>query len=130
MIAGEFDRETNEPGGRCAGLTARTLDYHLVLPVLVPLVLLVLVAAATVGRTVLLVLGHVRHVRVDALGVQGRQGPRERSRLEVRDGRVPGAGIARPFGLAASGGQLLDRLRRGSGLMNNKKEEKRSSYVS
>lgn len=132
MIAGEFDRETNEPGERCAGpcrLAARTLDYHLVLPVLVPLVLFVLVATATVGRAVVLVLGHVRHVRVDALGVQGRQGPRERGRLEVRDGRVPGAGIARPFGLAAFGGQLLDRLQKGSGLMNNKEEE-RSSYVS
>lgn len=35
---------------------------------------------------------------------------------------MPGAGIAGPFGLAASGGQLLDRLQRGSSLMNNKKE--------
>lgn len=93
-------------------LAARTLDYHLVLPVLVPLVLLVLVAAATVRRAVLLVLGHVRHVRVDALGVQGRHGPRERGRLEVRDGHVPGTGVARPLGLAASGGQLLDRLQK------------------
>lgn len=107
-------------------LVARMLDYHLILPVLVPLVLLVLVTAATVRHAVLLVLAHIRHVRVDALSVQGWQGPRERGRLEVGDGRMPGTGIARSFGLAAFGGQFLDRLQRGSvALMTNKRKKKK-----
>lgn len=45
------------------------LDYHLVLSVLVLLVLLVLVATATTRHAVLLVLGDVRHIGVDTLGV-------------------------------------------------------------
>lgn len=47
----------------------RMLDYHLVLSILVLLVLFVLIATATTRRAVVLVLGNVRHVRVDALGV-------------------------------------------------------------
>jgi len=50
-------------------LTIRMLDYHLVLSVLVLLILFVLVAAATVRCAVLLILGNVRHIGVDALGV-------------------------------------------------------------
>jgi len=106
--AGEGEKQ----GAGLCRLTARTLDYHLVLPVFVPLVLLVLVATATVRRAVFLVLSNVRHVRVDTFGVQGWQGPREWGRFEVRDGRVPGAGIMRPFGLATFGGQLLDCLQK------------------
>lgn len=87
------------------------LDDHLVLDILVPLILLVLVAVAAHRVAILRVLGHVRHVRVDAFGVQRRQGPRQRGRLEVRYGRVPGGQVFRPFRLAAPRRQFLDGLR-------------------
>lgn len=67
-----------------------SLDHHLVLNVLVPLVLLVFVAVAAHGDAVLGVVGNVRRERVDALRVQRRQGPRERFRLELGHVRMPG----------------------------------------
>ena len=51
----------------------QSLDHHLVLNVLVPLVLLVLVAVTAHGDAVLGVVGNVRRERVDALRVQRRQ---------------------------------------------------------
>lgn len=86
------------------------LDYHFVLDVFVPLVLLVLVAVATRRDAVLRVLGHVRHVRVDAFRVQRRHRPGQRGRLEVGYGRVPRGQVSRPFRLATLRRQLLDGL--------------------
>lgn len=86
-----------------------SLEYHLVLYVLVPLVLLVLVAVAAHGGGVLLrVLRDVRRVRVDALGVQRRKGPRQGFRLELRYGRVPRGQVSRLLRLAAARRQFLD----------------------